>query len=203
MSVQICFHCQNMDDEANLVFDIVNYALAHQACLDKKHIEWLENWRVEQMNYVVGFAFNEDKSRVLLIKKQKPEWQAGKWNGVGGKCEEGERRARDTMAREFAEETGIVTEPAYWTMFAELLCPMDKTRVVFFFCVLDDSTFAGYRQTTSEPVWACQTDLLSDVETLPNLRWLVPLARHWKEQNTEGSGHKLDHVILMESVVKL
>lgn len=33
------------------------------------------------IKYVCGFMFNEDYSEVLLINKNKPEWQKGKKNG--------------------------------------------------------------------------------------------------------------------------
>ena len=32
---------------------------------------------IMKTNYVVGFAFNKEKTKLLLIKKTKPEWQAG------------------------------------------------------------------------------------------------------------------------------
>ena len=40
--------------------------------------------------YVVGFAFSADMSRVLLIRKNRPLWMAGKLNGIGGRAEHGE-----------------------------------------------------------------------------------------------------------------
>ncbi len=40
--------------------------------------------------YVLGFAFDEDYEWVALIKKNRPQWQAGKLNGVGGKIEPNE-----------------------------------------------------------------------------------------------------------------
>ena len=40
-------------------------------------------------NYVMGLIY-DDIGRVLLIKKNRPKHQVGKWNGVGGKIEEGE-----------------------------------------------------------------------------------------------------------------
>lgn len=55
--------------------------------------------------YVVGFAFTPN-SRVVLIEKQRPDWQRGKLNGVGGKVEIGEG-FHAAMAREFYEETGV------------------------------------------------------------------------------------------------
>jgi len=40
--------------------------------------------------YVAGFMFSPDLENVVLIEKQKPEWQKGKYNAVGGKIEDGE-----------------------------------------------------------------------------------------------------------------
>jgi 8-oxo-dGTP pyrophosphatase MutT (NUDIX family) len=54
--------------------------------------------------YVVGFLFSEDESRVLLVWKNRPAWQDGKLNGVGGKIEAGETPLQ-AMEREFKEET--------------------------------------------------------------------------------------------------
>lgn len=59
------------------------------------------------MQYVLGFAFSRNKRDVLLIKKQKPEWQSGLYNGIGGKINEPNEAPIDAMKREFKEETGI------------------------------------------------------------------------------------------------
>src|SRR5690349_16479461 len=75
--------------------------------------------------YVCGFMFDRDMARLVLIRKSKPQWQAGKLNGVGGKveligmhglsqCYETPQRA---MAREFKEETGYTTRPEDWRLF--------------------------------------------------------------------------------------
>ncbi len=56
-------------------------------------------------NYVVAFLFNQDMNKVWLIRKQKPEWQKGCLNGIGGKIEEGET-AMAAMIRELKEESG-------------------------------------------------------------------------------------------------
>jgi 8-oxo-dGTP diphosphatase len=58
------------------------------------------------MHYVVGFQFNNAGDRVALIKKGRPEWQAGLWNGIGGGVERGES-AEQAMEREFQEETEL------------------------------------------------------------------------------------------------
>lgn len=56
--------------------------------------------------YVVGFLFSSDLKRVALVKKNRPEWQAGLLNGIGGKVEEGESPL-EAMIREFHEEAGL------------------------------------------------------------------------------------------------
>ena len=39
------------------------------------------------IRYTVGFVFSEGFKSVLLIRKTKPDWQAGLMNGVGGEAE--------------------------------------------------------------------------------------------------------------------
>ena len=51
--------------------------------------------------YVVGFLFSHDE--IALIRKERPEWQAGKLNGVGGHMDDGET-GLEAMIREFKEE---------------------------------------------------------------------------------------------------
>ena len=63
--------------------------------------------------YTVGFIFNQALDKVLLIQKNRPEWQKGKLNGVGGKIEPNEESA-DCMVREVFEETGLETQKKDW-----------------------------------------------------------------------------------------
>lgn len=67
--------------------------------------------------YVLGFAFADDCEFVLMVNKQTgPEINIGKWNGVGGKVEEGETPAQ-AMSREFTEEANAAAE---WEHFGRL-----------------------------------------------------------------------------------
>lgn len=70
--------------------------------------------------YVLGFLFNEDLTKVLLIRKQRPEWQRNLHNGVGGKVKEGETLL-GAMIRECREETGI--EVSDWYRHGSLWTP--------------------------------------------------------------------------------
>jgi 8-oxo-dGTP diphosphatase len=62
-----------------------------------------------RQQYTVLFAFNSDKSKIALIKKNRPDWQKGFYNGIGGKVEENETFLQ-AATREFFEEAGIVIE---------------------------------------------------------------------------------------------
>lgn len=53
--------------------------------------------------YVCGFLVYGHS--VALMRKNRPQWQVGKLNGIGGKIEDGETAA-EAMRREFQEETG-------------------------------------------------------------------------------------------------
>lgn len=44
--------------------------------------------KVEEM--VLGFVFNKEHTKIALIKKNRPEWQKDKYNGIGGHIEKKE-----------------------------------------------------------------------------------------------------------------
>lgn len=67
------------------------------------------------IQYVLGFAFDHERN-LLLIEKQKPDWQKGRWNGIGGKLEADDFSLFHAMAREFHEETGVLIIPHNWTL---------------------------------------------------------------------------------------
>ena len=57
--------------------------------------------------YVCGIALSEDYRSVVMIKKDRPASLAGKLNFPGGKIEHLEN-PKDSMKREFLEETGVL-----------------------------------------------------------------------------------------------
>lgn len=65
------------------------------------------------IRYVLGFAFDMN-GRLALIKKQRPDYQKDKWNGVGGKLEATDHSTAHAMSREFAEETGVSIPAPAW-----------------------------------------------------------------------------------------
>jgi 8-oxo-dGTP pyrophosphatase MutT (NUDIX family) len=58
------------------------------------------------IEYVCGFLISKEFDAVLMVKKEKPDWQKGLWNGIGGKIE-GSEPPYIAMIREFKEEIGI------------------------------------------------------------------------------------------------
>jgi 8-oxo-dGTP pyrophosphatase MutT (NUDIX family) len=62
--------------------------------------------------YVVSFLFQPDYKKVWLIQKEKPEWQKGYLNGIGGKVEPGES-FKEAALRELKEEAGLELDLEY------------------------------------------------------------------------------------------
>ena len=56
-------------------------------------------------HWVVGFVFRNNRSEVVLQKKNRPSFQVGKLNGPGGKIEEGES-ALDAMRVSLRKKQG-------------------------------------------------------------------------------------------------
>jgi len=98
--------------------------------------------------FVVGLMFNDDLSKVCLIRKNRPDWQAGKLNGIGGKIEKGEL-AFEAMVREFYEETGVLTNISMWKHFLTLRFP---NAIVEFFTGKDSNVCEAIKTLTDEEV---------------------------------------------------
>lgn len=135
---------------------------------------------MREFDYVAGFAFDEKKERVLLIEKQKPEWQKGFLNGIGGKVETGESLWEAQM-REFKEETGLLIPEANWNFFCSLNGSDErgnKWRVRFLWAIgnIDHARRIEDEMPMIRPV----NDL---GKVIPNLNWLVPMALSMPEEN--------------------
>lgn len=120
--------------------------------------------------YTAGFVFDFDS--VYLIEKQRPEWQRGLWNAIGGHVEEGETPVQ-TQRREFREETGVDIPEEDW----ELVCVIDGSNfeVTFFRVFLKEKI--DVKTMTDERVELHHIPTLHDTnKTIPNLKWLIPMA---------------------------
>ncbi len=128
--------------------------------------------------YVVGFLFRHDPElpegiQVALIHKQRPAWQAGLLNGIGGKCETGEH-AIEAMPREFKEETGADVQD--WAPLKIIVG--EDYAVVFFTSWSGDGVKIESLESEQVGWWdVCPvTHQILGPATVPNLRWVVPFA---------------------------
>lgn len=145
----------------------------------------LEPYKINN-GYVLGFIFDLYAKKVLLIKKNKPTWQAGFFNGIGGKIEEDNYHPSGfmyaTMVRECEEETSVKTHALDWRHFCTMKginCPDGDWNVYCLSTYLktpDDK----YKFKTNEK----ETVIWFDIDTihtmlpklLGNIPWLVSMA---------------------------
>jgi 8-oxo-dGTP diphosphatase len=130
---------------------------------------------------VLGFLFNWGYTEVVLILKNRPDWQAGRLNGVGGGIEKETDGwdAANAMRREFREETGLDIEQSRWRHICTLGCQNFDAWIVFVYgSVLETSRPLSdvIMQTTDEPPVVVPVADIPRLHTIPNLRWLVPMA---------------------------
>jgi len=123
---------------------------------------------MDKIRYVVGFLFSSDYKRVVLINKNRPEFQKGLYNGVGGRIEEDELPI-DAMIREFYEETDVLIEN--WKEYAIL----DGDCVVHVFAAYSEK-YSEVTTKTDERVEILYTFEVPSLKIMPNLRWLIPMA---------------------------
>jgi len=130
--------------------------------------------------YVAGFLFSDTGYQVALILKNRPDWQAGKFNAIGGRVEiENEETPDEAMRREFKEETGIdVTD---WHEFASL--QDERGWLVRFYWATGKPWEC--KRTTDEQPHVCFVSSLPE-NIIPNLRWLIPMALSMKDERCDS-----------------
>ncbi len=144
-----------------------------------------------EVKYVAGFLFNDERNGVALIHKTRgPGCMVGKWNAIGGKIKRGAPGLPDessdaAMWREFHEEAGVSVTS--WTLFLRLKGPGWS---VDFYHAFSTKALAEVHTCEAEevstfPIWSLP-------ETVPNLRWIIPMAL----------GHEDDHVWVYEVTEK-
>lgn len=138
----------------------------NQATLDRFSNSVYRPQPGRRIAYVAGLLF-DDFDNVALIEKNRPAWQAGKLNAIGGKVERGES-ALQAIRREFEEETGAYVHD--WECFAVLT---HGPATVYFF----------EARATGEPLTSATDEIVAwypvgriNKPTIPNLAWLIPLA---------------------------
>lgn len=126
--------------------------------------------------FALGFLFAPDQTgvrSVVLTMKQRPAWQAGFLNGIGGQVKEDES-PEDAMKRTFSEATGAGTWWQKWERFAII---QNEGRVVSCFRMNRDR-LPTFHQRGDETVtaWKVRSVIEGKFPTLPDIAWLIPLA---------------------------
>jgi 8-oxo-dGTP pyrophosphatase MutT (NUDIX family) len=133
--------------------------------------------------YTIGIYFDCYLSKVALILKNRPEWQAGKYNFPGGHIEDNENNF-DCVIREFKEECGIKTSYDDWKHIG---CIHNKSYYkVDIFTAIQDIEH-GVLSTTEdqEVIWVDINKLPENI--ISNLFWLIPFAfNYWKQGNADN-----------------
>ena len=138
--------------------------------------------------YVLALLFTPDRSRVVLMRRTRPAWQAGRVNALGGKLLPGESPVA-AARREVVEEAGV--DLAAWEEFLVWDDPVYRLHVVRAF----DAAAGNARTAEDQEVFLAPVHALP-VELIDNLRWLIPLALdrdvaipiHVRSAAAEGSG---------------
>jgi 8-oxo-dGTP diphosphatase len=116
---------------------------------------------------VIGFLYNLTGDSVALIKKNKPEWQKGLLNGIGGQVEEDES-PKAAMIREFHEEAGLKIWD--WQCFCVVKFPDYEL-----YCYRSFGDLSKVKTMTAEVIELHHLSAIHRLETIPNLKWIVPL----------------------------
>lgn len=147
--------------------------------------------------YVAGLMFSENAGSLALVVKNKPNWQKGLLNGIGGKIEESDFElgsiytdSQKAMSREFNEETGVNTEPKDWNLFLQMKSNNGNSNAdatngktqqynegwsVDFYRTFTDKVFNVQTNEEESIVVRNICDLLS-LNTIDNLKWIILLA---------------------------
>jgi 8-oxo-dGTP diphosphatase len=133
---------------------------------------------VAKIKMTVGFLFSNEK--VLLVKKEKPNWQKGYWNGIGGKLLPDEAPLAG-MRREFHEETALDVPDARWHLVG---MEGQAEYETYFYSAFEPmgATLPPVPRLNDANEWLAWRELrfLDQLQVIGNLRWLIPLALDWR-----------------------
>lgn len=119
---------------------------------------------------VQGYAFSNDLSQVVMIRKLRPAAIAGLLAGPGGVVEQYDEDIYAAMAREYEEETGVQSKPEDWHYLGQVT--VTNGRRVAMFCAFNDN-FLKVTTKTDEQVFVLSTaslmqqnDVVSEFSTI-------------------------------------
>jgi 8-oxo-dGTP diphosphatase len=125
--------------------------------------------KITMKHYVLGFVF-DGQQNVILIQKDKPEWMAGRWNGIGGKIEPGES-PEEAIDREAHEEIG--RSDLEWYHQITYVSP---SGTMFVFAAFTPELYLQQPpDETEQAAVFCRKNLPTPL--MENLEWMIPLCR--------------------------
>lgn len=145
------------------------------------------------MNYVVGIV--TDGSKILLLRKNNPDWQKGLYNGVGGKVDLDETPL-EAIIRECQKEVGL--KISNWNQI-ETIPLQSGVDLTYFFAVIEEEELKKAQGLEDERVE------FFDIDNLPK-----NILKDLKEQidkiflKIESKSHKkIKRIIAYTSIVML
>lgn len=129
------------------------------------------------IDYCLGFMFDQNCHRVVLIKKTHPDWQKGRYNGVGGVLEDTEMPVSG-MVRKFKAETGMESSENDWQRF----CEIKEWKKYNCHCFKAQHFALPVETKTDEivDIIPIRRILMGTPDNpgqfIPNLQWLIPMA---------------------------
>lgn len=133
------------------------------------------------MKYVLVFAFNHVND-LLLIQKNRPEWQAGRLNGIGGKVEPGENFL-DAAVREFKEEANVDLNPRYLAPFLKMEGEGMELMAYTIILTCEDFFDKAVPMTDEKLVYMKDAGSMRfPLPHVPNLKWIIPLAIDYQRE---------------------
>lgn len=144
--------------------------------------------------YVLAVARVEGREQVVAVRKNRPAWQAGRYNFPGGKIEAGESPLA-AVARELGEETGVWLSHDAFRPVALVERPGEFEMFVF---AAETDELEQARTCTDEAVELLNVPTLKaeGYPAIENLAWLYGMAFDGYPKLAHVYYHpKLTHVI--------
>lgn len=128
--------------------------------------------------YTVGFIFNKDLGKVLLVHKTHPPFLANKHNGIGGKIEEGES-VIEGFLREVKEEADLSLDVGCIRHIGFFVASLGKIHIV---AAQYNGIEADAKTMTDEQIiWHSLDGLPTSL--MDNVSWFIPLCKEELQYN--------------------
>lgn len=125
--------------------------------------------------YVAGFAFNPKGTHVAMVLKNKPDWQKGKLNAIGGKVES-EENPGIAMVREFLEEAGVGTTHSQWKRLVTLF--NEEHMIFFYYTFLSEDQWKHVRTVEEEEILKLHVSEIASHKRIDNIDMLLDMIRY-------------------------